>query len=88
MFCLNDKFEKIVSRFLRVSTVGQSKVFIVLYLLNESLQNVYLSCYFTRSLSPTPCVIVMLLFSIADFGLARKFYDPSKPMTPKVVTLW
>ena len=44
--------------------------------------------FYRFSLSPTPCVIIMLLFSIADFGLARKFYDPSKPMTPKVVTLW
>ena len=25
---------------------------------------------------------------IADFGLARSLNLPSKPMTPKVVTLW
>ncbi|KAJ3054889.1 Cyclin-dependent kinase 10 [Rhizophlyctis rosea] len=28
------------------------------------------------------------ILKIADFGLARKFGTPSKPMTPKVVTLW
>ena len=25
---------------------------------------------------------------LADFGLARTFGDPLRPMTPKVVTLW
>ncbi|KAJ1509750.1 Cyclin-dependent kinase 10 [Coelomomyces lativittatus] len=28
------------------------------------------------------------LLKIADFGLARKFCLPPRPMTPKVVTLW
>lgn len=25
---------------------------------------------------------------LADFGLARRFGEPIKPMTPRVVTLW
>ena len=29
-----------------------------------------------------------LLHILADFGLARKYGVPMKPMTPKVVTLW
>ncbi|KAJ3024802.1 UNVERIFIED_CONTAM: Cyclin-dependent kinase 10 [Siphonaria sp. JEL0065] len=28
------------------------------------------------------------VLKIADFGLARKFADPPRPMTPRVVTLW
>ena len=28
------------------------------------------------------------LLKVADFGLARFFGSPSKPLTPRVVTLW
>lgn len=28
------------------------------------------------------------LLKVADFGLARFFGTPSKPLTPRVVTLW
>lgn len=32
--------------------------------------------------------LIKLFSSLADFGLARRFGEPVKPMTPRVVTLW
>ena len=43
----------------------------------------FLSADFTKLLS-----LLSLLMFAADFGLARKYEIPAKPMTPKVVTLW
>lgn len=34
------------------------------------------------------CKLFIILILSADFGLARKYGLPQKPMTPTVVTLW
>lgn len=34
------------------------------------------------------CKLFVILILSADFGLARKYGLPQKPMTPTVVTLW
>lgn len=52
-----------------------------IYFLHISIPNKFL-------LPHIECKLFIILILSADFGLARKYGLPQKPMTPTVVTLW